>query len=251
MMSSTLFEPVRGGRLPAAIAEQIRKAIFTGRLVPGERLPSERDFARIFGASAVVVREALHTLQAAGLVEIRYGATGGAFVAELTHRPLTESLSTLLRAGKTTLAQITEARLVIEPEVAGLAAIRRRAKRLAPLERNLEETATLLDRIREARLLNLEYHKLLVEITGNPFFIACLCSLIENLEGNTVYMDLNMGAVTDTLEYHQRIFQAVKRGDAAEAARQMRRHIVHIHRRMARAGRVARHSAVGARGGHP
>ena len=92
---------------------------------------------------------------------------------------------------------------------------------------------------REARLLNLEYHKLLVEITGNPFFIACLCSLIDNLEGNTPYMDLNMGAVTDTLEYHQQIFRAVKRGDAAEAARQMRRHILHIHRRMARAMRTA------------
>ncbi|MGH8660841.1 MAG: FadR/GntR family transcriptional regulator [Burkholderiales bacterium] len=241
--SSNLFEPIRGGRLPAAIAEQIREAIFSGRLLPGERLPSERDFAKIFGASAVVVREALHTLQAAGLLEIRYGATGGAFVAELTHRPLTESLSTLLRVGKTTIAQITEARLVIEPEVAGFAAIRRRAKLLAPLERNLEETTSRLERKREARLLNLEYHKLLVEITGNPFFIACLCSLIENLEGNTAYMDLNMGAVTDTLEYHQRIFRAVKRGDAAEAAQQMRRHILHIHRRMAQAERAAQRSA--------
>jgi GntR family transcriptional regulator, transcriptional repressor for pyruvate dehydrogenase complex len=237
--SAELFGPVAGGRLAVAIVEQIREAIFSGRLSPGERLPSEREFAKIFGASAVVIREALHALEAAGLVTIRYGTTGGAYVAELTHRPLTESLSTLLRAGKTTIAQITEARLVIEPEVAGFAAIRRRAKRLAPLERNLEETATLLGRIREARLLNLEYHKLLVEITGNPFFIACLCSLIENLEGNTAYMDLNMGAVTDTLEYHRKIFRAVKRGDAAAAATEMRRHIVDIHRRMARAKRTA------------
>lgn len=236
---SELFEPIRGGRLAPAIVEQIREAIFSGRLRPGDRLPSERSFAKIFGASAVVVREALHTLEASGLLEIRYGATGGAFVAELTHRPLMESLSTLLRLGKTTIAQITEARLVIEPEVAGLAAIRRRAGLLAPLERNLEETATKLGSKREARLLNLEYHKLLVEITGNPFFTACLCSLIENLEGNTLYMDLNMGAVTDTLEYHQQIFRAVKRGDAAEAARQMRRHIVHIHRGMVRAKRAA------------
>lgn len=240
-----LFEPIGGGRRAPAIVAQIREAIFAGRLLPGDRLPSERDLARTFGASPVVVREALHALEAGGLLEIRHGATGGAFVAEMTHRPLTESLSTLLRLGKTSIAQITEARLVIEPEVAALAAARRRPEHLVPLEDNLEQTAQKLASIREARLLNLEYHKLLVGITANPFFTVCLASLIENLEGNTFYMDLNMGAVRDTLDYHRRIFRAVKRGDPRAAATEMRRHILHIHQRMARGEREGRRGGRG------
>lgn len=234
-----MFGPIRSGRLAAAIVLQIREAIFAGRLLPGDHLPSERDLARTFGTSPIVVREALHVLEAGGLLEIRHGATGGAYVMELTHRPLMESLSTLLRAGKTTLAQITEARLVIEPDMAALAASRRRPEHLAALVRNLEETATKLRNIREARLLNLAYHKLLVDITDNPFLTMCLSSLIENLEGNTFYMDINVGAVADTLEYHRQIFRAVERGNTRAAAARMREHILHIHRRMERGARLA------------
>ena len=233
-----MFEPIRSGRRASAIVAQVREAIFGGRLLPGDRLASERDLAKTFGASPVVVREALHALEAGGLLEIRHGATGGAFVAELSHRPLSESLSILLRLGKTTIAQITEARLAIEPEIAALAAARRRPEHLVALAENLEQTEARLASMREARLLNLEYHKLVVGITGNPFFTVCLASLIENLEGNTFYAGLQAGAVTATLDYHRRIFRAVKRGDRAAAAAEMRRHILHIHRRMARSARA-------------
>lgn len=235
-----MFQAIRGGRLARAIADQIREAIFAGRLLPGHRLPSERELAKTFGASPVVVREALHALEASGLLEIRHGATGGAFVAEMTHRPLTESLSTLLRLGKATIEQITEARLVIEPEVAALAAARRSPAQLAPLADNLEETASKLRQKREARLLNVAFHKLLVEITGNPFFRVCICSLVENLEGNTLYLDLSMEAVADTLDFHRQIYRAVERGDARAAASQMRRHILHIQSRLERRDRLRR-----------
>ncbi len=203
-------------------------------------MPSERDLAKRFGASPVVVREALHTLEASGLLAIRHGATGGAFVVEMTHQPLTESLATLLRLRKATTAQITEARLVLEPEVAALAAARRRPYHLVRLARNLDETAAKLGSRREARLLNIEYHKLLVEITGNPFFTVCLFSLIENLEGKTFYTDLSIGAVTDTLAYHRQIYRAVERGDPRAAATQMRRHILHIQGRLERHKRTRR-----------
>lgn len=239
-MTAGVFGPIRGGRLAAAIVAQIREAIFAGRFLPGDRLPSERDLAKTFGTSPLIVREGLHALEAGGFLEIRHGASGGAFVVEMTHRPLTESLSTLLRLGKTSLAQITEARLVIEPEVAALAATRRRREHLEPLRENLKETSGRLGSTREARLLNLGYHKLLVEITGNPFFTVCLTSLVENLESNTYYMDLNTGAVADTLDYHRRITRAVERGDAKAAAALMRQHILHIHRRMTRAERARR-----------
>ncbi len=224
------------GTRPAA---PIREAIFTGRLHPGDRLPPERQLAATFAASPVVVREAVHVLEAAGLLGVRHGATGGVFVADFSHRPMTESLSTLLRLGKATLGQITEARLALEPEVAALAARRRRREHLAPLEENLEATGSRLTTIREARLLNLGYHKLLVDITGNPFFTVCLSSLIDNLEGNTFYMDVNMGTVTTTLDHHHAVYDAVRRGRAGAAAARMREHIQHIQQQLERRERRA------------
>jgi DNA-binding FadR family transcriptional regulator len=233
-----MFEPIRGRRLAQAIVDQVREAIFAGRLLPGNRLPPERDLAKEFGASPVVVREALHALEAGGLLEIRHGASGGAFVVEMTHRALTESLSTLLRLGKATVGQITEARLVIEPEVAALAAARRRPEQLEPLGENLERAAAALDSTRDARLLNIEFHKLLVEVAGNPFFTVCLRALVESLEGDTLSLDLDIGEVTETLDYHRKIYRAIERGDARAAAGQMRRHIVQIQGRFERAERT-------------
>lgn len=234
------FIPVRSGRRSSQIAAQIREAILGGRLLPGDRLPPERALAKIFGVSPIVLREAIHLVEVSGLLEVRLGATGGTLVADITARPVTESMSTLLRLGKVTLAQITEARLVIEPEVAALAALRRRPAALADLQQNIDQTAVTLDSPREARLLNLRYHTLLMEVSGNPFFSMCLTSLIENLEGNTASMDLRVGAVVETLEHHREITRAVERGHERRAAQAMRVHLLYVQRQLARRERELR-----------
>lgn len=228
------FVPVKVGRRSAEVASQLREAIFARRFQIGDRLPSERALASAFAVSPVVVREAVHALEAVGLLDVRHGATGGAFVTDVTHRPVAESLSALLRLGKATLRQIGEARLVIEPAVAAFAAERRRRDDVVRLARNLDEAAANLESPRAARLLNLEFHKLLVGIVANPFLSVCLTSLIENLEANTDEVDLAPTVVGGTLAHHREIYLAVRTGDGAAATRHMHRHIGEIQRQLER-----------------
>src|SRR5262245_46503853 len=104
-----LFSPVSLGRVSQVIVDQIRALIHQGRLRPGDRLPSERELCSRFGVSRVTVREALRVLEAGGLVDIRVGAHGGAFVTTPTHERLGEGLADLLRLSPLTASEVTEA----------------------------------------------------------------------------------------------------------------------------------------------
>ena len=110
----------RSGRVSATIARRIKKQISDGALVSGEKLPAERDMAQRFRTSRVSVREAYRSLEELGLLVIRRGAEGGAFIRDLDHGPMMRSLSLMLRLGKTTNEEITEARLLVEPPIARL-----------------------------------------------------------------------------------------------------------------------------------
>src|SRR4051794_17874559 len=91
-----LFSPINVGRISAVIIDQIRQLIHSGQLATGARLPSERDLCVQFGVSRVTVREALRVLEANGLVEIRVGARGGAFVTAPTSDRVGAGLTDLL-----------------------------------------------------------------------------------------------------------------------------------------------------------
>src|SRR5688572_14771397 len=119
-----MFTSVRTPRVYQHIVGQIERAIFDGRLASGDRLPPERELVRQFGASRVAVREALRTLEHRGLVDVRHGSSGGHFVRPMDCGLLRRDLTTLLRLGRLTLWQLTESRLLLEPQVARLAAQR-------------------------------------------------------------------------------------------------------------------------------
>src|SRR5204863_8463791 len=90
----------------------------------GQKLPPERQLARDLKASRVAVREALRTLELRGLVEVRQGSTGGYFVRAADDRAVVRDFTTLFRLGRLSRTQLIEARRLIEPAVAFLAAQR-------------------------------------------------------------------------------------------------------------------------------
>src|ERR1700743_2069731 len=90
---SELFNRVSLGRISEVIVEQIRLLMRQGQLKPGDRLPPERDPCERFGVSRVTVREALRMLESSGLVEIRVGARGGAFVTAPSSNRVGEGLA--------------------------------------------------------------------------------------------------------------------------------------------------------------
>src|SRR6267142_6462523 len=129
----------RPARVSETIVRRIKDQISKGRLVAGHKLPAEREMARQFKTSRVSVREAYRSLEEIGLLRIRRGADGGAFIAKVDHEPVLRSLALVLGLAKTSHKELTEARLLIEPPIARLAARRARKEDVAQLEHVLKQ----------------------------------------------------------------------------------------------------------------
>ena len=119
-----LFIKARQSRIFQDVVEQIQAAILGGGIAPGDKLPPERELVDVFGTSRPTVREALRVLEQKGLIEIRLGVRGGAYVRTPNSELMAENLAMLIRTESVSLAHLAEFRQGIEGLVAGLAALR-------------------------------------------------------------------------------------------------------------------------------
>src|SRR5207237_62143 len=131
-VTDSMFAPVAVARASSAIAEQIRTAILSGRLKAGDRLSPERELAEQFGVSRVTVRDALRSLEAMGLIAVKVGARGGAFVTAPTGSKVAQTMSDMMMMSATTPEDIVEARLVVELGTVTLACARSSTAMEAP-----------------------------------------------------------------------------------------------------------------------
>ena len=115
-----MLPSVRAPRVYHHIVAHIERALYDGQLACGDKLPSERELGRRFGASRVAVREALRALEHRGLLEVRQGSAGGHFVRAADASVVSRDFRTLLQLGRLTATQLAEARFIMEPEVARL-----------------------------------------------------------------------------------------------------------------------------------
>src|SRR6202453_5368355 len=145
---SPVYKVVRTSRLYEQIVQQIEESVLNGSLKPGDQLPAERELAQRLGVSRTAVREAVKTLREKGLVEAYSGR--GTFVTNGTSQAIRQSLDLMIRINKQEgSANLAELRLVLEPEIAGLAAERIEDQLLstmreavAVMDRNLHDPAS-------------------------------------------------------------------------------------------------------------
>jgi GntR family transcriptional regulator, transcriptional repressor for pyruvate dehydrogenase complex len=163
-----LFSAVTGSRVSSSIVAQIRELIHTGELVPGDRLPPERELASQLGVSRVSVRDALRVLEVLGLLQIRVGARGGAFVTRPSSQVVGEGVANLLLTSVATPEQVAETRLVLELGIVTLACERATARDLEQLRRCCEEGRRALGEARYERHHSEAFHELLAQATHNP-----------------------------------------------------------------------------------
>jgi DNA-binding FadR family transcriptional regulator len=216
------------------IVAHIERAIYEGRLACGDRLPSERELGRRFGASRVAVREALRALEHRGLLEVRQGSAGGHFVRAVDASVVSRDFRTLLRLGRLTGAQLTEARLLLEPEVARLAAERATDMDVKELRACLEERATAVMAGGNPRELDLEFHRRLAAASRNPVHAVAIHALVD-LEADMVAPH-GLAAEADRAEVelaHAALIAAVEVRDGARAHAIMKAHIADVQRRLA------------------
>jgi len=144
--SMEVFLPVQGGRASEDIALKLEAAILDGRLTPGERLPSEREMQVQFGTGRGVVREAIQVLKQKGLLEVRKGAKGGAYVRRLDVANVSESLALFLQQHPIEKEQLIEFRESMDQTITLLAIARATAAEKAGL---LEEALRFEALLRE------------------------------------------------------------------------------------------------------
>src|SRR5438045_734724 len=119
--TSLEFAAIAPARAVDEIAAQVRDMIATGKLTPGDRLPSERDLSAQLHVSRNTLREALRALEHAGIVEMRKGATGGAFVRSGSSGVIVNGLRDLYHLGAITPKELTEARVWLSEVVVRIA----------------------------------------------------------------------------------------------------------------------------------
>ena len=216
------FTPVTVGRASAAIAEQIRTAILEGRVRSGERLSPERELAEQFGVSRVTVRDALRILEANGLVEIRVGAAGGAFVRAPTSADVGEGIGNMLMLAAVTPDEIAEARLVLELGTVTLAVERATEEDLAALR-------DLVDRSREQydRELAWDFHSRLAVAAHNPAIELLTASFRGPLSMHAVRArEPSQWSHEQSIREHADLLRALERRDGARARDVMAKHLV-------------------------
>ncbi|WP_017761296.1 FadR/GntR family transcriptional regulator [Pseudacidovorax intermedius] len=177
------FQAVRSARAFEEIADQIRTELAEGRLKVGSRLPAERALAVQFGVSRNTLREALRSLEHAGLVRLQKGASGGAFISEGSGLAITTSLMDLYHIGTITPGHLTEARIWLESVIVREACSRATPADLDALRKNVEAAAQATkdgDFQRRAEM-HLDFHRILARMTGNPLMVLMMDSLIAVL----------------------------------------------------------------------
>lgn len=180
---SPKFQAIKSTRAFEEIASQIRNELAEGRLKIGNRLPSERALSEQFGVSRNTLREALRSLEHAGLVRLQKGATGGAFISEGSAGAITTGLMDMYHVGSIQPAQLTEARIWLESIIVREACLRASKADLALLAENINEVeaATARGDFDSRAELNLEFHSILARMTGNPIMVILMNGLLAVL----------------------------------------------------------------------
>lgn len=221
------LEPVRHERFAERVYDSLFHSIMTGKLAPDTRLPSEVQLATFFQVSRPVVRQALDRLRQDRLVEPIRGS--GTYVrANTSSAPVVP----MARYG-TDMSHITyglELRLIIEPECAYLAALRRKPADLARMEEMLEGFETATARGDVAHHFDYGFHETIAQATANPRIAQVLKSLEYDVS-HAVNLWRHMAQMKpwqrtqDALDEHRTIFELIKRQDADGARYAMRSHV--------------------------
>src|ERR1700726_559640 len=227
------FRPIHTRRAFEEICQRIREQLALGVLKPGDKLPPERDLAQQLGVSRNVLREALRTLEMAGVLRLQKGVKGGAFIQEGDTSRINDVVRDMLSLGTISVRELSEARIHVLDLLVRLACANAQQADFEAIEVNIERTelatseGRLLDRVECSR----EFYKLLALATRNKV-IAMIVDSVTEIHMRFVYAKVaSSGAATPRLAEKRRQFlSALRTRDVLAAARLMRIHLESIQR---------------------
>src|SRR5215813_6670049 len=227
--------PFRTATMSTQIVAQVRDALFAKELRPGDFLGTEKDLAERFGVSRIVARDALRTLEAQGIVEIKVGSGGGARIARGNARLLAEALAVQLDLAGVSVAEIMDAQRAIECLAAELAAANSTPEDHARLRELIAEAERRIDDVGAFTRLGREFHLSVAEASHNRVLLVQLISL-QHVSWPAQNPTLTPKVARRILDAHKELASLIEIRDGAAARRLMDDHV-----KMIGARRVAEH----------
>jgi GntR family transcriptional regulator, transcriptional repressor for pyruvate dehydrogenase complex len=218
-----MFKPVRQLRVFEEIVAQLKQSILTGHFKSGEKLPTEREMVEQFQVSRVAIREALRTLENSGFIVTRQGANGGAYVTDLSFEFLANAFVDLFLADKISIPELHRVRLIIEPEIARLAALAITPEFTRRLTKALEDEEAPASSLLEDIKIKTAVHYILAEMCGNRFLEAIVRSSMK-LTHTLILMVNPDPYAMHPAGMHRPTVEAVLRGDPEASSIAMHKH---------------------------
>lgn len=220
------IEPIVREGASERLVHRLLGMVKAGNLKPGDRLPGERELAELFNVSRPTIREAIKALSVLGVLKSRHG--GGIFVSPLEAADLLGPVAFFLSLHDVEVERLYEARALIEGEIAALAARRAGPRDADALDELIvRQEAALADPV-AYREVDTRFHRLLAELSGNPFLSRAAESMnvlgLEFRKTASETAEVISGSVRD----HKRVVAALRAGDADGARAAMRDHMEHV-----------------------
>lgn len=222
------FEDVKRISTTEKIVQNLINLISEQKLVPGDKLPSERALCEMIGVSRPALREALKALQVMNIVTIRQGS--GAYVRNLEPENIIEHLNIVFHLDSSLYHDLYEARRIVEGSVAGLAAASISDDEIQSMERIIGCSHHAIDDAELFYKLDLELHELILKASRNrimPVFTQSIDKLSHLMREQT---NAQHGIREQTVEDHEMILYAMKMRDPDSARRAMEKHISNVER---------------------
>jgi GntR family transcriptional repressor for pyruvate dehydrogenase complex len=221
-----VFAPVaRNERLADKVTAQLLESIRSWQLAPGSRLPSERELAEQFGVSRTVIREAVRSLAAKGVVAVRSGS--GVHVVAVGPSQVSEQMNLFLHGhGPIDYAQINEVRTMLEIRTAGLAAERATEADIEELRLHCDRMEAAGDDVETASIEDVEFHRAIARATHNDLFLLMLDSIGDVLLAIRRATLGAPGRLPLGVAFHRRILHRVEAHDVTGTERAMREHLL-------------------------
>lgn len=232
-MPAIRFAPIQNTRAFEAICDSIRGEIAAGRLKADDKLPSEREMAVQFGCGRNAVREALRSLEMAGVVRLRKGRVGGAYIRAADATRVTHAIRDLLDYGSITWEDLTEARIAILDAVVRLACLRAREGDFQVLERNIDETEELTNAglLEERATRAIEFYRLLTLASRNTALVLLVTSMSDVFRGFIEIAARRAGRrpLAGLVSLRRQLVRSMRVRDVENAARRMRSQLIKVH----------------------
>jgi GntR family transcriptional regulator, transcriptional repressor for pyruvate dehydrogenase complex len=224
------LEPALTRRAFDSIIDQVREQLRSGALRPGDKLPSERDFAVQLGVSRNTVREAVRMLEIAGLVSLRKGSSGGAFITSDNSDALTQGLVDGLTLANFSIADLMEARIALDTAIARHAAAEVNDEQLDEL-RALVETARSFSAPNQwpMRLsAHVAFEERMADIASNPILKLLVSPLLELTSDVSLRIGPSIG--DEIWQEREHLISALARRDADGAEKVVRDYLNLLHK---------------------